>query len=140
MDAVAGEDGVVVSESAAAPYGQIVSAGHHVVSADEPESLGGHDTGLTPYQYLMASLGACTSITMRMYAQRHGWAVERITVAVRHERLTPGKSPVRDRFVRSIHIAGGLSPEQRKHLMEIADRCPIDTLLTRGAEVVSVSA
>ena len=132
-------DGVVVRESPeAGPYGQVVIAGHHVLGADEPEAAGGHDTGLSPYQYVMAGLGACTSMTIRMYAQRHAWPVGRISVAVWHERLPPSGSPVRDRFLRRIRIEGELTPEQRKHLMEIADRCPVSTTLSHGAEVVSV--
>ena len=134
-----GEDGVVVRENAqAAPYGQIVTVGHHVLGADEPEAAGGHDTGLSPYQYVMAGLGACTSMTMRMYAERHQWPVGRITVAVRHERLAQGPTPIRDRFVRRIRIEGDLTPEQRKRLMEIAERCPVGTTLAHGAEVVAL--
>jgi putative redox protein len=137
MDAAVTKDEVVVSESAARPYGQIVSAGRHVMGADEPESRGGHDTGLTPYQYLMAGLGACTSITVRMSAEHHGWWVDCVTVTVRHERVAHGTSGTRDRFVRSIRIEGNLTREQRQQLMDSAEHCPVSATLARGSEVVA---
>jgi putative redox protein len=131
-------DGVVVSESAAQPFGQIVSVGRHVLGADEPERLGGHDTGPSPLQYLMAALGACTSIAVRMCAERHGWWVDNVTVAVRHERVPHGTSGERDRFVRSICIDGNLTPEQHRQLMDSAEHCPVSTMLARGSEIISV--
>src|SRR5215472_11746880 len=80
-------DRVTVTESVVnGPYAQIVTAGRHTLSADEAESVGGHDVGPSPYEYLMAGLGACATITMRMYAQRHRWALRRSTVEVRHDK------------------------------------------------------
>ena len=79
---------VTVTESGNGPYGQIVTAGHHVQGADEPERRGGHDTGLTPFEYLLAALGACTAITIRMYAERHGYALDRVSVALSHQQVT----------------------------------------------------
>jgi putative redox protein len=140
MDPVVTKDGVVVSEGSARPYGQIVSAGRHVMGADEPESRGGHDTGPTPYQYLMAGLGACTSITVRMCAERHGWWVDCVTVTVWHEHMADGASGTRDRFVRSIRIDGNLTEEQRRQLMDSAEHCPVSATFVCGSEVVAEPA
>ena len=127
---------VVVRESGNGPYGQVVSAGHHVAGADEPERAGGHDTGMSPYEYLLAALGACTSMTIRMYAGRHGWPLERVTVALRHVVETGPEGP-QDRFDRQIGLAGALSPEQRRRLLEIAGKCPVSRTLQRASRVVS---
>ena len=77
---------VIVDESGVGPYAQLVTVGHHVMHADEDETVGGRDTGPSPYEYLMAGLGACTAMTLRMYAARHGWPLEKISVGLRHER------------------------------------------------------
>lgn len=127
---------VVVRESGAGPYGQVVFAGRHVAGADEPERVGGHDTGMSPYEYLVAALGACTSMTIRMYAERHGWPLERVTVALRHV-VEPGTEGPVDRFERRIGVAGPLSAEQRQRLLEIAGKCPISRTLQRASRVVS---
>lgn len=128
---------VVVRESGDGPYGQVVFAGRHVSGADEPERAGGHDTGMSPYEYLLSALGACTSMTIRMYAARHDWPLERISVALRHV-VEPGTGGPVDRFERQIGLAGALSEEQRQRLLEIADKCPVSRSLQRGSRVVSV--
>jgi hypothetical protein len=74
---------VAVTESADKPYGQVVMIAHHAMRADEAEALGGHDTGPSPYEYVMAGLGACTTMTLRMYADRHNWPLEKTSVEVR---------------------------------------------------------
>ncbi len=127
---------VVVHESGDGPYGQVVFAGHHVAGADEPERAGGHDTGMSPYEYLLAALGACTSMTIRMYADRHGWPVERVSVALRHV-VEPGNGEPVDRFERRIGLTGALSAEQRQRLLEIAAKCPVSRTLQRASRVVS---
>lgn len=130
---------VTVTESGNGPYGQVVTAGHHVLGADEPERLGGHDTGLSPYELLLASLGACTAMTLRMYAERHHWPLERISVALRHVRTpaaTPGAAPL-DRFERQITLRGALDTAQRARLLEIAEKCPVSQTLSRASLVVS---
>ncbi|MDG4648499.1 bifunctional alpha/beta hydrolase/OsmC family protein [Roseibacterium sp. SDUM158017] len=121
---------------------QDVMAGprHHVL-ADEPESYGGTDRGLTPYQFLAAGLGACTSMTVRMYARRKGWRLGHVSVDVRHDRVHAqdagnGQRPL-DTFRRTIRLEGDLDEEQRGRLLEIADKCPVHRTLERGAKVVT---
>jgi putative redox protein len=118
--------------------GQFVTIGHHVMGADEPEHLGGRDAGPSPYKYLLAGLGACTAITMRIYANRHSWNVERISVDLRHEKdAVPDSTSKVDRFDRLITLRGELTDEQRKRLLEIAENCPISQTLRRPSIIAS---
>ncbi|MEN6543826.1 OsmC family protein [Parvibaculum sp.] len=127
---------VTVSESGNGPYGEFITAGHHVVGADEAESVGGHDTGPDPYELLLSALGACTAMTLRMYATRHQWPLEHVDVRLRHiQRVGSGSEAPHDRFERVIEVKGGLSDEQRARLLEIADRCPVSQTLKRGSEI-----
>jgi putative redox protein len=132
---------VVVAESADKPYGQIVTVGPHTLSADEAEALGGHDTGPSPYEYVMAGLGACTAMTLRMYADRHGWPLEKTSVEMRHKVVvgSDGKTAA-DRFERTIRIEGNLTGEQRAELLKIADHCPVSRTLQRASMIVSALA
>jgi putative redox protein len=129
---------VVVAESADKPYGQTVTIGPHTLGADEPEAVGGHDTGPSPYEYVMAGLGACTAMTLRMYADRHGWSLEKISVEVRHTIVvgSDGKT-AEDRFERTIQAEGTLTGKQRAQLLEIADHCPVGRSLQRSSTIVN---
>ena len=132
---------VIVDEIGEGPYAQLVTVGHHVMRADENEAVGGRDTGPSPYEYLMAGLGACTAMTLRMYAARHGWPLEKTSVGLRHDKITAADSEVKiDRFERIIHLHGDLTDEQRTHLLEIANRCPVSQTLQRSSVVVSLLA
>ena len=116
------DNSVTVQESGNGPYAQVVTIGHHVIGADEPENLGGHDSGPSPYQFLMGGLGACTTMTLRMYATRHGWPLEKSSVLVRHSKTArQDGSPPSDTFERIIYLTGQLSDEQRARLLEVAD-------------------
>ncbi len=128
------ESAVTVVESGNGPYAQFVTAGHHVMGADEPESLGGRDTGPSPYEYLLAGLGACTAMTVRMYAQRHKWPLTRTLVSLRHQKVPASAG---DRFERVLTFEGGLSEEQRARLLEIAEKCPVSMTLRRQSEVAT---
>lgn len=133
----AGEGGVVVAETGQGRYENHVVIGDHVMLADEPERVGGHDSGPSPYQYLQAALGACTSMTMRMYAERKDWPLERVTVTLHHEKghaedgeaTVEGEARKVDIIDRSIRIEGDLDEGQRARLLEIADKCPVHRTL-----------
>jgi putative redox protein len=129
---------VTVAESDSGPYAQLVHAGRHVLSADEPEASGGHDVGPSPYEYLLAGLGACTAMTLRSYVERHNWGLRRTTVELWHEtrRAADGKSMI-DHFHRAIHLDGDLTKEQRLRLLEIAERCPVSQTLRRSSAIDS---
>lgn len=125
--------GVIVwSESGLA---QQITAGNHQLRADEPIPLG-TDSGPTPYDLLLASLGACTSMTLRLYAQRKGWDLQRVIVRLRHYRIhaedcqeCETKKGFLDHIDREIEITGSLDAEQKNRLREIAEKCPVHRTL-----------
>jgi len=129
-------DAVVVTESDAGPYGQRITVGGHQLVADEPTAVGGADSGPTPYDLLLAGLGACTAITVRMYAERQGWPLRHITVRLRHRRIhatdcagcetTIGQL---DHIEREMQFDGELTDKQRARLLDIAERCPVHRTL-----------
>lgn len=129
-----------VSEADPNGFLQDIMAGpkHHVLG-DEPKSYGGTDRGLTPYQFLAAGLGACTSMTVRMYARRKGWPLDHISVDVTHDKVHAqdagnGMKPL-ETFTRRITLEGALTQDQRQRLLEIADKCPVHRTLERGSHV-----
>jgi putative redox protein len=101
--------------------------------ADEPVALGGLDLGPTPHDLVSAGLAACTTQTLRLYAKRKGWALGAVQVSVSHRRDITVR-PV-DIFDRTISLGGPLDEEQRQHLLEIAEKCPVHKLLTGGATI-----
>ncbi|MCA9436931.1 MAG: OsmC family protein [Candidatus Omnitrophica bacterium] len=128
--------GNVLVESKTSGLAQRVTAGSHRLTADEPEDLGGNDSGPTPYDFLLTSLGACTGITLRMYADRKGWPMREVKVRLSHEKVhaedceeCETKEGKVDRIERILEIAGDLTEEQRARLVEIADRCPVSRSL-----------
>ncbi|MSP48297.1 MAG: osmotically inducible protein C [Alphaproteobacteria bacterium] len=138
------EGWIEVRETRSGRFAQRIRVGRHLLSADEPASVGGGDTGPGPYDLLSAALGACTSMTMRMYAERKGWPLERATVRLRHEKVHAAdcadcetKPQKIDRIERSICLEGPLDDEQRRRLLEIADKCPVHQTLHRENEIVS---
>ncbi|MFN4311988.1 MAG: OsmC family protein [Ferrovibrio sp.] len=126
---------ISVGESGLGPYGQIIVAGRHVLAADEAESLGGRDTGPDPYELVMSGLGACTAMTMRMYAERKQWPLVRSSVQVRHSKVAGADGKPLDRFERVITLEGDLSEEQRQRLLEIANKCPVHQTLSHGSDI-----
>ena len=129
---------LIVYEAGAGKFAQIVDDGEHRLRADEPASVGGSNTGPTPYGYLSAALGACTTMTLRMYADRKGWPVEWIATRVRHDKIhaedcadCETRTGKIDRLERSIEVLGGIDDAQRARLLEIADKCPVHQTLER---------
>ncbi len=139
-------EGVVrVSEADANGFLQDVNAGplHHVL-ADEPLAYGGTNKGMTPYGFLAAGLGACTSMTIRMYARRKKMALETVWVDIRHDKVhaqdAEGNGSKIDTFVREIHLIGDLNPDERQRLLEIADRCPVHRTLEGSSHIETLLA
>ena len=124
---------VTVEETGEGDFQVEVEAGGARFLADEPVEVGGLGSGPTPYDLLSAGLGACTVMTVRLYARRKGIELARVAAKVGHERQS-GSAP-NDVFVREIELDGDLTDEQRKRLMEIADRCPVHRTLEAGAAV-----
>ena len=139
---------VVVRETRASKFQQTVTAGPHQMVADEPVAVGGQDSGPGPYDFLLAGLGACTSMTMRMYADRKSLPVDRITVTLKHSKIhaedcaeCETREGMLDQIDRVIAIEGGtLDADQRKRLMEIADKCPVHRTLTSEIRIVTKAA
>lgn len=126
-------EGVVATETLAGKFQLEVRSGEHNLLADEPSSVGGLGTGLSPYELVSAGLAACTVMTMRLYANRKGFPLERASTTVQHEKV-PDMIPS-DRFTRTVVLEGPLSDEERAKILAIADRCPVDLTLIRGSDV-----
>ncbi|MGP1393904.1 MAG: bifunctional alpha/beta hydrolase/OsmC family protein [Inquilinaceae bacterium] len=141
--ALQAEDGaVVVEETRNGAFQQAVAAGRHRLLADEPVSVGGTDTGPGPYDLVLAGLGACTAMTVRMYADRKGWPLEKVRVTLRHDRIhaqdcadCETREGRIDQVTRVIAFTGPLDPDQQARLMEIADKCPVHRTLTSEVKV-----
>ena len=127
---------LTVSENGRGPYQQNVSAGRHMLVADEPQAMGGDDAGLAPFDFLLAALGSCTSITLRMYAQRKNLPLTHVSVALSHEKIDVDGQKV-DRIERNITLIGDLSVEQRERLLEIANKCPMYRTLQSDIKIDS---
>src|SRR3954469_17480387 len=138
---------VVVRETRDSKFQQTVTIGPHNMLADEPVAAGGEDSGPGPYDYLLAGLGACTSMTMRLYADRKTLPMERVTVTLQHSKIhaqdcaeCETKAGMLDQVDRVIAMEGNLDAEQRKKLMEIADKCPVHRTLTSEIHIVTHAA
>jgi uncharacterized OsmC-like protein len=127
---------VVVEDDVGGRFIETVRAGRHVIIADEPEAVGGNDRGLGPYELLLAALGTCTAMTLRMYARQKSWPLEKVTVSLNHSRVhaedcatcetREGKI---DHIERVLKLDGPLTDQQRQRLLEIADKCPVHRTL-----------
>jgi putative redox protein len=131
------EDGMTsiaeVSMECAAGYAQAIHAGQHQLTADEPKSNGGTDTGPAPYALLLSGLGACTAITLRMYADRKGWALGQIHVRLSMLKARDGREGIE----RVITFGAPLSDDQRARLGEIAGKTPVTRTISAGAPITT---
>jgi len=132
----------VVVQGSASGFAQDIHVGKHRLKADEPVAAGGTDTGISPYDLLLASLGACTSMTVAMYARRKTWPLESVTVRLRHSKIyaedcaeCETKDKMLDRIERDIQFQGALTSEQHARLLEIADKCPVHRTLTSHIDI-----
>jgi len=135
---------IVVQERGTGKFTQDVIAGQHRLTADEPVEAGGNDEGPGPYDYLLAALGACTSMTIRMYVARKAWPLRRVRVTLRHAKIyakdcaeCETKVGMVDQIEREIALEGDLDAEQTAKVMEIADKCPVHRTLTSEIRIVT---
>lgn len=133
---------VVVGETRNGKFQQTIAAGPHHLRADEPVAAGGGDSGPGPYDLLLAALGACTSMTLRLYADRKALPLDRVTVTLTHNKIhaqdceeCETKAGLIDQIDRTIEVDGHLDAEQRQRLMEIADKCPVHRTLTSEVRI-----
>ena len=122
---------VLAEATGAGTFQTGIDTGDHSFLMDEPVDYGGLGSGPGPFDLLCAALGACTLMTMKLYAKRKGWTLDHLNVRVSHQK---GDADQRDRFDRIIEL-GNATDEQRDGLLKIAQRCPVDLLLERGADV-----
>ena len=127
------EDAVVAIAAGEGKFQVRIETGEHSFLMDEPLAYGGFSSGPSPFDMLGAALGACTLMTMKLYAERKGWTVDGLSVRVTHRKTSP---EARDQFERAIHFAG-VTHEQREKLIGIAERCPVHLLLERGSDVTT---
>jgi putative redox protein len=145
IDETALEEGVVmVRETGQGKFQNEVLNGPHRMVADEPVSIGGNATGPTPYGYLLAGLGACTAMTVRMYAEHKKWPLENVSVTLRHDKVHADdcadcetKAGKIDQIERELTFDGDLDSDQRSRLLEIADKCPVHRTLHSEVKIVS---
>lgn len=135
------EGTVTVAESGAGTYTQEIMAGRHRLIADEPRPFG-DDAGPSPYDLLLSALGACTSMTVRMYANKKGLPLEQVRVSLRHSRIHAKdcadceiQEGMIDHIDRDIELVGDLDDDQREKLLAIAERCPVHRTLTSAVHV-----
>jgi putative redox protein len=137
-------EGVRVIEAGEGRFAQDVMAGRHRLRADEPVSVGGSDTGASPYELLLAALGACTAMTVRMYAELKKLPLERVSVELKHEKVhakdcvdCDTRDAKLDHVDRVVTFEGPLDEAQRARLLEIANKCPVHRTLERGVEIAT---
>jgi uncharacterized OsmC-like protein/fermentation-respiration switch protein FrsA (DUF1100 family) len=137
----------VVRETRNSKFQQTVSVGPHRLLADEPVAAGGEDSGPGPYDFLLAALGACKSMTMRLYADRKSLPLERATVTLHHSKIhaqdcaeCETREGMLDQIDVAIGLEGPLDVEQRKRILEIADKCPVHRTLTSEIRIVTRAA
>ena len=136
--------GTVTVHGSAAGFAQEITIGRHRLSGDEHTSVGGTDRGPNPYDFLLAALGSCTSMTVAMYARRQRWPLEAVTVRLRHSRIyavdceeCETREGLLDHIDCDVELTGGLTDEQCVRLLEIADKCPVHRTLTSEIHILT---
>jgi putative redox protein len=142
-DGASSDGTVIVTAAGSGTYRQQITAGHHQLVADEPRPIG-DDAGPNPYDLLLAALGSCTSMTLRMYADRKGWPLEQVRVTLRHSRIHAKDCAecetsigFVDQIDRDIELTGDLDDTQRERLRYMADRCPVHQTLTSEVHITT---
>lgn len=133
------ETTVSVEETGQGLYTQSVKTAQHALVADEPKDVGGLDLGPAPYEILLAALGACTSMTLRMYANQKKWDLKKVTVRLTHKKEMGADNKKTDVITRDITVEGKLDREQRQRLLEIANKCPVHRTLMEEPRPVTTS-
>ena len=132
------ENATATVESSDGTYAQAIKARMHDWAAGEPVEVGGTDNGPTPYELLLSALGACTSITLEMYAARKGWPLDKVHVTLEHskeERAGENDGKPVDMIDRVVRLEGALDDDQRAKLIEIAEKCPVQRTLTNQINI-----
>jgi putative redox protein len=137
---------VVYVDTQAVPWLEDISIGAHKLQGDEPGEAGGADAGPSPYEFLLAALGTCTCITVRMYAQTKHWPLEAVHISLTHSKIHADDSvasatEVRmlDKIVMAISLIGDLSEDQQRRLLDVAARCPVHRTLTATIQIETTS-
>ena len=137
-----GSGSVIVVSAGAGPFEQIMLDGRHMLRADEPAAAGGSDAGPNPYELLLMALGSCTSMTVRLYASRKKWPLERVVVRLDHQKIhvedcanCEDRNLMLDRIDLSLEFIGPLDEMHRARLRDIADRCPVHRTLTSKIDI-----
>jgi len=136
--------GIVLVEGADGPFGETVRTGPHLLRADEPVEAGGNDSGPGPYAYLLAALGTCTAMTVRLYARQKKWPLADVKVRLSHDRIHAAdcaecetREGRIDRIEKVIELTGSLDDQQRQRLLQIAERCPVHRTLVSEIRIES---
>jgi len=142
-DAASADGAVIVTETGSGTFTRQITAGRHELIADEPTPIG-DDAGPTPYDLLLGALGTCTSMTVRMYADRKGWPLDQIRVTLRHKRIHANDCAdcettkgFIDHIDIDIELVGDLDDTQRQRLLHIAERCPVHQTLTSEINIAT---
>jgi putative redox protein len=129
---------ISVSSLASQPYRTQIQAGNHTFYADVPQNLQGGDTAPTPHEMLLGALGACTTITLQMYAKRKNWDLKEVKVNIQEDEVTvAGTTRKIPRISKTIEVKGNLDPTQVLSLKDIAEKCPVNKLLKGEKEITS---
>ena len=139
---------VVVSSTGSGAFEQMLLNGRHTLLADEPKVVGGNDVGPGPYEFLLMSLGSCTSMTLQMYASRKKWPLAQVVVRLRHSKVhaedcadcEDNPKAMIDRIDRAVEVVGALDAEQRSRLLQIANQCPVHRTLSSKIDIKTTAA